>query len=79
MNSRNLLWISLEGYTFQAGFWFGKKTEPLVEDSELSENIKADFRKAEQNKMGRGLSIKVRTSSYLDRVMELINFKYLLK
>jgi hypothetical protein len=76
---KNLFWLSFVDDTFLVSFWFGHKLTPLVEESELSEKIKSDFRSAEQNKMGRGLAIKVYSKADLEEVFELINFKAKLK
>jgi hypothetical protein len=74
-----LFWLSFIDDTFMADFWFGPKIEPLFEASDLSEKLKTDFKNAERNKMGRGITIKVYSDSDLDEVLELINFKAKLK
>ena len=76
---KNLCWISFIDDTFMVGFWFGHKLTPAFESSDLPEKIKTDFRNAEQNKMGRGLSIKVYSETHLDEVFELLKFKAQLK
>jgi hypothetical protein len=78
-NKKNLFWVSIMDDTFLVSFWFGHKLTPVFEASNVPEKIKADFRKAEQNKMGRGLAIKVYSDTDLEEVYELLKFKYQLK
>ena len=76
---KNLFWVSFIDDTFIASFWFGPKLVTLFLDSELSEAIKEEFRNAEQNKMGRGLAVKVYSDADLEKVFRLVNFKANLK
>ena len=79
VKKKNLCWISVSEGTFRVSFWFGTKVEGKVEDSNLPAPIKEEFRKAKQNKMGRGLSIYVNSPDTLENVMKLIEFKSTLK
>src|SRR5512138_2500587 len=40
---KNIAWISLANGTTQVGFWFGKKVEPLFEQSNPSPFLKEKF------------------------------------
>lgn len=77
--NKNIFWVSFMDDTFLVSFWFGHKLTPIFEASDLPEKIKNDFKNAEQNKMGRGLVIKVYSDADLEEVFELINFKAKLK
>ena len=79
LKKKNLFWISFIDDTFLVSFWFGHKLTPLFEASDLPEKLKADFKNAEQNKMGRGLAIKVYSDTDLQEVFDLIDFKAKLK
>lgn len=76
---KNIFWVSFMDDTFLVSFWFGHKLTPIFEASDLPEKIKTDFKNAEQNKMGRGLVIKVHSDADLEEVFELIKFKYQIK
>lgn len=76
---KSLCWISLANNTARVSFWFGKKVEPMVEISDLPEEVMALYRKAEVNKMGRGISIFLESETDLENTLRLIAFKSKLK
>lgn len=79
IGKKNYCWITFAEDTFRMSFWFGKKLELAVEKSDLPENIMELYRKAEQNKMGRGISIFVRSKTDLEDALRLFEFRYSLK
>ena len=76
IGKKNYCWITLADDTFRMSFWFGKKLESAVENSDLPESIKDAYRKAEQNKMGRGISICVRSKTDLEDALRVLEFKF---
>jgi hypothetical protein len=76
---KNLCWISAMEDTFRVSFWFGPKVTTLFENSNLPDSLKEEFRKAKQNKMGRGISVYVTSTDTLENVKKLLEFKNTLK
>ncbi len=70
-----LCWIILVDDTFKINFWFGIKAEPKIEESDLPVSIKENYRNAEQNKLGRGLSIVINSEQDLLNAVKLAEFK----
>jgi hypothetical protein len=76
---KTLCWIGVLEHTFRVAFWLSDKAEPLIEQSELSENVKNDFRNAKRTKIGRGLSIVMESHSDVENVVRMIELKLKLK
>ena len=72
---KTLFWISILENTFRVTFWFGDKAGPLIEESELPENIKDDFRKAKKYGSVRGVSIIMNDNRDTDNVIKLTEIK----
>jgi len=79
VKKKNLCWITIAEGTFRVSFWFGNKAGGFVENSDLPESIKEEYRKAKQNKMGRGILIPVKGPTDVKKVMKLLEFKSTLK
>ena len=75
IRKKNIAWVTIIDRTFRVSFWFGKKLETHVEQSDLPEEIIELYRKADQNKMGRGLSIFVNTRKDMEYIKRLLDFK----
>ncbi len=79
VKKKNLAWIVVYKGYFRVSFWFGKKLEGIVENSDLHEKILEEYRKAKQSKMGRGIVIIVNSKIHLDHVKQLLEFKSKIK
>jgi hypothetical protein len=76
---KTLFWIRVLKDTFRVGFWFGDKAETFIEQSDLSESIKNDFRNAKRFKIGRGISIIMSDYNDVENVIKLIEIKLKVK
>jgi hypothetical protein len=76
---KTIYWIGIIQDTFRISFWLSEKSESLINASDLSENIKEDFRNARRFKIGRCVSIEVRTPEDYENVIKLVELKIKLK
>jgi hypothetical protein len=76
---KTVFWISLIEDTFQVTFYFGDKAEPLIEQSELPEKIKEEFKSAKRYGAIRGITVLMKESADVKNVEKLIAIKSSLK
>jgi len=76
---KTIFWIRILNDTFSVGFWFGDKAQAMIEQSELPESVKNDFRNAKRFNVIRSISIPIFTSIDVENVIQLIDIKLKLK
>jgi hypothetical protein len=76
---KTICWIGVLETTFRVGFWLSDKAEPLIEQSDLTEGVKDDFRNAKRTKIGRGLSVVMNNRSDVENVIKLMELKLKIK
>jgi hypothetical protein len=76
---KTIFWIGVIKDTFRVTFYFGDKANPVIEQSELPENIKSDFRNAKKFNTIRGVTITMADQSDASNVIKLIDLKMRLK
>jgi len=76
---KTIFWIRVLENTFRIAFYFGDKAEPLIEQSDLPENIKNDFRTAKRFNTIRGIAIEIADTAEADNAIKLIELKLKLK
>ena len=76
---KTIYWIGIIKDTFRISFWLSEKAEPLIEASSLSEPLKEGYRTAKRFKIGRCISVEVRSADDLENVLKLIDLKTKLK
>lgn len=74
-----LFWMGAFQHGLKVSFWFGKKAEPFIENSSLSESIKELYRTAQQNKLGRGISILLENNETIETILQIIEVKSKIK
>jgi hypothetical protein len=74
-----LFWVAVLKDTFRVGFYFGDKAEPMIMQSDLTENIKDDFRTAKRYNTIRAISVTMADSADVDTVIKLIELKLKIK
>ncbi len=72
---KTVCWISVLEKTFRVGFWLSDKAIPLIEQSDLPESVKEDFRNARITKIGRGLSVLISGPGDVENVIILMELK----
>ena len=76
---KTIFWIRVLEDTFRIAFYFGDKAEPMIEQSDLPEGIKNDFRNAKRFNTTRGISIEMADPADVDNAIKLIELKLQLK
>jgi hypothetical protein len=76
---KTIFWIRVLKDTFRIAFYFGDKAEPIIEQSDLPESIKNDFRNAKKFNTIRGISINMTDPSDADIAIKLIELKFKIK
>ena len=76
---KTIFWIRVLEDTFRIAFYFGDKAEPLIEQSNLPESIKNEFRNAKRFNTIRGIAIEMADSSDADNAIKLIELRLKIK
>ena len=79
IKSKTICWISILERTFQVGFWFGAKAEPIVLASDLPENIKEEYRNAKKTKIGSGIGIVIHDQTDVENAIKLMELRIQIK
>jgi len=72
---KTVFWSGVLQDTFRITFYFGKKAEPVITESNLPEKIREDFVTGKQYGNTRAISIKVSGTSDLETIYKLIDLK----
>jgi hypothetical protein len=76
---KTICWIAVIATTFRVGFWVSDKAEPFIEQSDLPESVKDDFRNAKRTKIGRGFNIVMNNQSDVENAIKMIEIKLKIK
>ena len=76
---KTIFWIGILKDTFRITFYFGDKAAPLIENSDLPQSIKDDFRITKRFGSLRAITIRMSGPSDLDNIFRLIDIKLKLK
>jgi hypothetical protein len=76
---KTVFWAAILSNTFRITFYFGKKAEPLIENSDLPQSIKDDFRAAKSYGLIRPVSFIMENETDVDNVIKLIAIKKSIK
>jgi hypothetical protein len=76
---KTIFWIQVLENTFRITFYFGNKAEPIIEQSDLPESIKTDFRNAKRFNTTRGISIEMADENDVINAIKLIELKLKIK
>jgi hypothetical protein len=75
LKKRNLFFFIPYESSFRIVFVFGDKAVKEIENSDISENLKNEVRKAKKYAEGRGLSIEVKDGKHIEDIKKLIDIK----
>lgn len=76
---KTIFWIGVLKDTFKITFYFGDKAEPVIERSDLSEELKLDFKTGRRYGAIRAISIRISGDPDLENIFRLIAIKTSLK
>jgi len=72
---KTIFWIQLVDDTFRIAFWFAEKLEPVISQSDLSDRLKEEYKKAKSFNKSRCIYIDMQDSGDLQQVKKLIDLK----
>jgi hypothetical protein len=72
---KTIFWIGVIKGTFRISFFLANKAEPLIDQSDLSDKLKNDFRNAKESKTPRSISITMSNREDVIDVIRLIDLK----
>ncbi|HOW09816.1 MAG TPA: DUF3788 family protein [Bacteroidales bacterium] len=76
---KTVFWSSVEGNTFRITFYFGNKSEPVIEESDLPGTIKDQFRSAKTFGNMRPVTFIISDNMDIDPILKLIDLKTRIK
>ena len=76
---KTIFWAAILTDTFRITFYFGDKAEPVIESSDLPQNIKEGFRTAKRYGLIRPVSLLINDNTDVDNVVKLISIKNKIK
>jgi hypothetical protein len=72
---KTLFWIGVLSDTFRVTFYFGDKAEKLIHESNLTADLKEEFRNGKHYGKIRGLSVKITQAQDITHVFILAGIK----
>ncbi len=79
LKKKTIFWAGIVNDSFRITFWFGDKAEPVIENSDLPQIIKDEFKTAKKYGSIRSVSIKAERQADVDNVLKLIVIKHQIK
>jgi hypothetical protein len=76
---KTVFWAGILNDTFRITFYLGNKAEPVIENSNLPQSIKEDFRTAKRYGLIRPVSFIINDKTDVDNVLKMIDIKSKLK
>ena len=79
MKKKTIFWAGILKETFRITFYLGDKAEPLIDGSDLPQNLKDGFRTAKRYGLIRPVSFIITDQSDVENVIKLIAIKSKIK
>jgi hypothetical protein len=79
LKKKTIFWLGILKDTFRITFWFGDKAESFINDSDLPQRIKEEFRSSKKYGAVRAVSVIMNEPNDVDNVLKLIVIKQSLK
>jgi hypothetical protein len=76
---KTVFWAGILNDTFRITFYLGNKAEPIIENSDLPQSIKEEFRTAKRYGLIRPVSFIINDKTDVDNVLKMIDIKSKLK
>lgn len=76
---KTVFWLTIIENTFMVTFWFPDRAEPLIDSSELSNDLKEGFKVSKKYGSTRSLSIVVNDTADIDNVLKLVAIRVKIK
>jgi hypothetical protein len=76
---KTIFWAGLIPETFRITFYLGNKAESLIENSDLPESVKDEFRTAKKHGLIRPVTFIIQDKTDVDNVLKMIELKSKMK
>jgi hypothetical protein len=76
---KTIFWSGIHKDTFRITFYFGDKAEAAIDNSDLPQKMKDDFKTTRRYGAVRAISIKVLDSTDVDNVLKILDIKHRVK
>lgn len=76
---KTIYWVGIQKDTFRVSFLIPEKAEQLIETSDLTENVKEEYRNAKRSSFGRAITVVMRTQEDFDNVVKLVELRMKIK
>ncbi len=76
---KTVFWSSLITGTFRITFYLGNKAESIIENSDLSQSVKDEFKNAKKYGLIRPVTFIIKDSEDVDNVLKMIDLKTKIK
>jgi hypothetical protein len=76
---KTICWVGVYKGSFNVSFYFGDKAEPVIEGSDLSDQMKSDFRNAKRYNNFRGITLEIKEHKDVDMALKFTDIKLKLK
>ncbi len=76
---KTIYWVGIQKDTFRISFLLPEKAEPLIEASDVAENIKEEYRKAKKSSFGRSVTVVMGSPEDYENVVKLVELKLKIK
>ena len=76
---KTVFWSSILSDTFRITFYLGNKAETIIENSDLPQSIKEEFKTAKRYGLIRPVTIKIMDKTDVDNILKMIDIKTKLK
>ena len=76
---KTVFWCGLISGTFRITFYLGNKAESIIENSDLSQNVKEEFINAKKYGLIRPVTFIIKDSEDVDNVLKMIDLKTKIK
>ena len=77
--TKTIFWLSVLKDTFRIAFYFGDKAEPTIMSSNISEELKNQFKNGKKYGKIRAITLTINTDDDIENVAELIETKLKIK
>jgi hypothetical protein len=76
---KTVFWASILTNTFRITFYLGNKAETIIENSDLPESIREEFKSAKRYGLIRPVTFIINDSTDVDNVLKMIDIKIKMK
>ena len=76
---KTIFWVSVLKGTLKIAFYFGDKAEPAIMASDISEELKAQFKNGKKYGKIRGITLQMNNKNDVENVLALIETKLKVK